>query len=359
MYKNVITVLALFLMIMSNANAQGDKLFYDSIWRITNEKNAEYYRVGTVSSGCFTGKIKDCFITGEQQMTGNYNNGKKEGEFKFYFKNGKLRKQGFFENNERIGVWNYYNSNGTLRQKLQFSSNHEFKLLEYNDSLGNEIEREGNKLVWKNRYVDYYTDGYSRFGKFHIEGAFENNVKSGEWICKDGNGNILYVEKFYKGNFKKRTSRSDQFSYRYPDSPMKVPFKKNEEIYNKLPVENKFYRTENFIYSPNVIIKGFKPQMFIVSEVMPSALFTKDILKSVTNQIKEVVSETHPDYKKLEIKYLIQKDGTISNISMEKIEDQVVSKKIRNIMSENIFWTPGYQRQEPVYISKSLVIELE
>lgn len=358
MYKKIISTITLSLAIMCTSYAQDSKLFYDNIWRITTEANAEFYRACNLNTGYFSGEVKDYYKTGEIQMTGNYSNDKKEGEFKFYYKNGNIKKQGSFKNNVRTGIWYYYYSNGNVMQKLEFINNCEFKLLEYNDSSGKAITGLNNKIIWKNSYLNYFSEEYIRFGHFYIEGTFENNVKSGEWICKDENGKVLYKEKFSKGNFKKRTSKSDNFTFRHPGSFLKSPFNAKEEICNKLPIENKFYRTENFIYAPNVVIENFNPEMFLVSEIMPSELFTKETLKTVTNQIKQIISETHPEIKKLEIKYLIQKDGSITNISFESFNDKLISNKIRNIIAENIFWTPGYQRLKPVYILKTWIIEI-
>jgi len=196
--------------------------------------------------------------------------------------------------------WNY-------STKIDFSKNGEFKLLEYNDSLGNAIREKNKEITWKNSYLNYFSDEYTRFGHFYINGSFKNNMKNGEWTCTNENGTVLYKELFLVGKFKKRTSHSDNFTFKHPGNFLNSPFNKEEEICNKLPLENKFYRTENFIYSPTVLVEDAKSQIFYVVEIMPTALFTKKTSNSVVKQIKQIIAATHPDIKNIEITYIIQK----------------------------------------------------
>ena len=76
----------------NSAFVSAQKIYYDSLWKVTDQSNAVYYRlIDTISKQDFL--VHDYYPDGSPQMEGHYISLDKEtrnGNFKWYYRNGNI-----------------------------------------------------------------------------------------------------------------------------------------------------------------------------------------------------------------------------------------------------------------------------
>lgn len=237
---------------------------YNKRWEETTIRDsAAYFRTGEkLRSGKWNGPIKDYYISGKLQMSGNfiddrqqglanfyYENGRlsstgyyqqdnKEGLWKNYYENGYLQSEGNYSEGDKNGLWKYYYMNGVLKQELYHiirkKGLDEERMVTFSDSLGNITVKKGN-----GKY--YYFDPSTKWVE---EGSYADSVKTGEWKGKDQDGKSSYVEEYKEGNCingKSTDSEGNNYTYtemqttsEFPGGiPAMMTFLKNEVNYPK------------------------------------------------------------------------------------------------------------------------------
>ncbi|MDG1174662.1 MAG: TonB family protein [Flavobacteriales bacterium] len=171
--KKLLLALALFTYLGSFSQ---DTLttYYTESWNETSKKYAKFYRKSfKVAKKLY--RVKDYFIDGQLQMTGNYSDKKykkKTGNFIYYFENGQKEMEGKYTKNKAVGEWTWWYDNGNLSQEGQY------------DAKG---KRTGH---WK----DYYEEG-----GLNNEGDFVNDMGSGAWKFYFESGELSAKEMYEKG----------------------------------------------------------------------------------------------------------------------------------------------------------------
>ncbi len=295
-------------------------------------------------------------------MKGFYNRfGSKEGEFTFYYPSGKLQAQGNFKKNLRDGVWKYYFENGKPEREVTFTEGSFSPSVVY-DTVGNKT-MDGGTGMWRFEY-----EWYNEKEHYVITGKFENGKKTGPWICKLSNGTLIYRENYKDGIF--RNGWINVPNGRNLDAP----------IDNKFMLPYKFEVTEKFLYTIDTERKHYPFLNFLPGKDprkanQANAASKKDTLSAGSDeQVYYAVDEPaqfpggqseltkflqtnirYPAeakrsgyYGKVFVKYIVEKDGSISNIEVIKGIHASLNEEAIRVISLFPKWVPGKQNDETV-----------
>lgn len=151
------------------------KIWFDSHWKKTKEKNAKFYRIITPESDGFL--VQDYYKSNDQmQMEGHYKTKKlnavdRYGKFTYYYENGTVSNEGEYNKGKSDGDWNSFYKDG------------EKKVIRHYD----DGDRTGNwEFYWKN-------------GKLKGKGAYEKDDKQGVWIWFYETGDTEEIYSYLKG----------------------------------------------------------------------------------------------------------------------------------------------------------------
>ncbi|MEJ0055187.1 MAG: TonB family protein [Bacteroidota bacterium] len=300
-------------------------------------------------------------------MKGVYKSGLKNGEFIFYHPNGKVESVGDFVSNERAGIWKYFYANGNPKQEIEFSNGAK-KILYYNDSLGQQLLKDGNGF-WKEEYEEPWVSQL-----VINEGHLKNYEKDGQWICRFQNGTILFKETYSKGKFEIGTNYN-----RAGEKLDKYYF----PAQNTLLVHYKFAITEKLTLAQGVKANDypFLRKLFIPAVTVPSTAeqvihngnlnidSTKEVFTPVEvsahpiggmqafyRAIGQAIrypkeARTHRIQGRVYVEFVIEKDGSLSNFRVVNgIGSGCDEEAIRVIKESNetVKWEPGKQKGVPV-----------
>lgn len=185
------------------------RIYFDSDWEVTTQKNAAYYRETTQEGGLT--HIRDYYLNGTLQMDGlasdanpsgevyegkvtwyrpdgsvesfsNYKNGSRTGEGKSYDERGRVTSEQFYSSDDKYtgktyeykdpGTGSYYNS------ITEFTSDGSYKTVVYdNDIRGIRSETQYNGKTGETKDI-YYGDGGKKLGeqKYSSEGTVAKNT---------------------------------------------------------------------------------------------------------------------------------------------------------------------------------------
>lgn len=400
--KSVFIVL-LSLAGILNVRAQETRtIYYSSKWEITSKEKATYFRLCEINSGMkncfFNGKVNDYLMDGRIIMTGAYSDvGLKTGEFVFYHPSGQVQAQGRFENGLRTKTWKYFFENGELERQVKFpvqeryaAINSDFEPVSAYDSTGAALIVDGTG-DWHYEY-----EWYGIVDHYIIDGKVKNGKKHGFWTCSLSNGQLLYRE-FYKNNIFKEGIVIEG----------KTQEKLVQPVNNKFVLPYKFEVTESFVYQKDITKKNYPFLSFLPSEAeadstqstrdttnrnlpedekiffsvdprkvnQANAATKKDTLFAESNeQVYYAVDEPaqfpggqseltkflqtnirYPAeakrsgyYGRVFVKYIVEKDGSISNIEVIKGIHASLNEEAIRIISLFPKWVPGKQSGEAV-----------
>jgi antitoxin component YwqK of YwqJK toxin-antitoxin module len=139
--------------------------YFNENWeRVCCKDSAAFYRIGKYDHGIYDGPIKDYWMDGTLQMTGNYSNYLEDGIFTYFYKNG-----------NKCAIVNM--SNGE-------------KLLKGWDQKGNKICKNGNgEFIW------YHFSNNS----IHFRGSYKNGRHDGLWEEFNLEGKKIEEFDYHKG----------------------------------------------------------------------------------------------------------------------------------------------------------------
>jgi MORN repeat variant len=246
------------------------KFFYNNRWELTTRDSASFVRMCGVDTTArfFAGPVRDMYITGKPQMTGTYIFPKepnlrissyvKEGIFTFYYDNGQIESTGAFKLDRRDGIWKYYHPNGQLKMEVEFAGNN-IKPLTLFDNAGKTLVSNGDGS-WLEEYEEPGVKG-----KVIVTGELKSYLKHGEWTCKLSTGELIYSEKYNRGEYKSGFLHI---------GVKKIP--KAEPAGNHVLLPFKFEVTEKLTLAPGVTVKEY-PAIFmqdLTSDSIPRETFT-------------------------------------------------------------------------------------
>ncbi|PCI36144.1 MAG: hypothetical protein COB60_00030 [Flavobacteriaceae bacterium] len=152
--RKLVLVLITFLSV-SILFAQGDTVWYDSNWNVTEEENATYYRPNPEKklNGYW---LIDYYTSGMIQMEGLSKESDDEvfeGVIKWYYENGKVQQAIYYSEGKLNGSRKMYFKSGKLKNERYYVMG-----------------------IVKGDYVSFYESGTKM-----IDGFYKNDNKHGEW----------------------------------------------------------------------------------------------------------------------------------------------------------------------------------
>lgn len=167
MTRIFVTNLALIFAINVYSQIINDTVYYNSNWEQSDYGNAQYYRIiSNDTSGKYQFFVRDYYVSGQIQMTGNYksiNPDYKLGEFYYYYQNGQLQIECSYHKNKLEGKYLEYYKNGQLKSSMY-----------YKNGLLNGLEK-----------------SWSAEGKLKKEVEYKDGLKHGEFISYYDNGRLI------------------------------------------------------------------------------------------------------------------------------------------------------------------------
>ena len=123
------------ILISTTAMAQQqEKIFYNADWKVSDQLNAEYYRlISFDEQGKPVGKVRDYYISGQLQWEGQFSyvdkfdNSKdiNEGLCTWYYQNGNKSQEGTYVNNIEEGLFNFWKEDGVKSHSGNFKNGKE------------------------------------------------------------------------------------------------------------------------------------------------------------------------------------------------------------------------------------------
>ena len=218
---------AIVSLLISNANAQKDTIYYDSggIEMIgsqdSNEKKTgrwmHFYSNGRIKSagnylnGKKTGEWTVFYEVGGFEYIENYTDGEKNGDYKIYYKNHQLEGIGSYLNDKKTGNWKYYHRiNGRTESKGNFldaKKTGEWRYYNTNEKLDAIANYSQGELAGK--YGSYYPSGQLKSTGNYLSGG-----KTKEWVDYHYNGRIKSRGNYSKGE------KQGKWKYYEEDEPI-------------------------------------------------------------------------------------------------------------------------------------------
>lgn len=370
--KAVGTIILLILFAV-NTQAQTRTLYYTSKWEIAPKEKAFYYRICQIEFGLnkyfYTGSIEDYSMDGKLVMKGAYNeHGLKTGEFVSYYPNGQIQAQGSFKTDLRERTWKYFFENGKPEREVKFPVQEKFTPLQYGfepvsvyDSAGTQLIKDGTGQ-WHYEY-----EWYGITDRYIVDGKFKKGKKEGLWTCALSNGQLLYRELY----------KNDRLKEGFITDGKKLD-KLTEPVENKLMLPYKFEVTENFVYAIGTIQDDYpflsflplnqesiepKSKTAIVNDTIPEdqkVFFVVEkqaefpggmvaLMKFIRNNQQYPADARRLGIEgKVSVMFIIEKDGSVSNIKITSGVHASLDKEAIRIVSLFPKWIPGMQNGKPV-----------
>ncbi len=193
---------------------------------------------GTYKDDIEHGEWESWYENGQEKDIGSYDMGKMTGDWKGYYPNGRQSYEGSYENDMKIGDWTYWHGNGikrlegnykiitTKREMVSLSdldvtkSVEHGKWTQYSDVDGSLViemnykngeqhgqwnyyypggEVKSSSMKYKDGLLDGTYKSYSRQGQLQSEIDYKDNVKHGNMIIYDDNGNVIKKQTYKFG----------------------------------------------------------------------------------------------------------------------------------------------------------------
>jgi membrane associated rhomboid family serine protease/antitoxin component YwqK of YwqJK toxin-antitoxin module len=233
-------------------------IWYDSLWQVTAQNNAAFYREGTMDyAGNAHGAVEDYFLNGTLQMKGFYNRGIKDGHFFYYNEN---------------GTYSSYGCILTMTHQVPGDSLIKRGMKSYDMAYSREGPRylDGwNKdgvqtLTGGNGYLTLYYPGYV----VSDSGGVSFGMKQGVWIGYHADKSPYYREWYENGILKKGKSRDTTNAFFLYDKIYLEPrFPNGKEAWME-------YVKNNLKYPENVSDSIIPPTIFYHLTVNEKGIIT-------------------------------------------------------------------------------------
>lgn len=152
-------------------------------------KKSEVNYINDLKDGVF----REWFENGVLQVESNYKAGKTVGSLTNYYSNGVLQKQGVLdESGKENGITTEFDFDGKKYFEREFKKGELTAVKNYNKK--GEVIFASTKKGKKIQYKSFYPDGLLR-----SEGAYENDIRSGEWKYYTSYGTLSAIEKYENG----------------------------------------------------------------------------------------------------------------------------------------------------------------
>lgn len=290
------------------------KEFYTRDGKLTDEKSSHYYQVGEKAileelgvrrDTSFVDTVKT-FYTANHKIRSKefYLNGYKEGLFAYFHENGKYKDRGTYKQGKRIGYLSSWYESGILQKNIKYfptdsnplirDTQDSMLIINYWDEDNTQIVKNGTG------YCACYL-GYLGADKFLEKGKVLNGYRDSTWhfFLAD---TLKYVEEFSAGRFLSGKSY----------------YKNNEYSY---------LRRETYAEFPGGI---------------------KAMMKFLERNIAFPNSLRGPVDGKVFVKFIVDKEGVINDVSILKSADIKFDNEAMRVVKKMPAWRPGTQRGIPV-----------
>jgi membrane associated rhomboid family serine protease len=233
-------------------------IWYDSLWQVTAQNNAAFYREGTMDyAGNAHGAVEDYFLNGTLQMKGFYNRGIKDGHFFYYNENGTYSSYGLYINDDPSGTWRFFDQTGMKSYDMAYSREGPRYLDGWN--------KDGvQTLTGGNGYLTLYYPGYV----VSDSGGVSFGMKQGVWIGYHADKSPYYREWYENGILKKGKSRDTTNAFFLYDKIYLEPrFPNGKEAWME-------YVKNNLKYPENVSDSIIPPTIFYHLTVNEKGIIT-------------------------------------------------------------------------------------
>lgn len=269
---------------------------------------------GVLENGLQTGKWVKYYENGKEWVVENYKNGKLDGKAVEYFDDGRLMAERNYKNGLKEGNWKQYFN------KLLFEGNYQN---DKREGLWKFYDVNGNPKA-NGSYKNDLRDGkwiYYQNNRIESEGDFSEDFENGEWKIYDTIGNVIA-----KGTFNKGKEVPGTWSY----------FLGNEKI-------------------------ALDTNVSLVVEVMPQFRDGVESMKLfIKNNALYPPSVTqNKTAGKVFISFIVEPNGTLSNITILKGVSSEVDNEILRVFSIMPRWIPGIQGGKPVRVKLNMPISIE
>ena len=284
---------------------QDTMLFYmkNSGGFVNNKDSADYFLFimpPDSSSGFYP--IYEYFPNGKTKLVGSsstnqYNKISFEGVRMEYFPNGRRESYTTYKAGKLCGNFVYYFPNGKVYTIGNVTEKGQRKLIECRDSIGNILTENGN-----GKWINFDSD----FKSIVIQGSVKDSLKEGEWDGMDGE-RIACVDIYKHGNL----------------------------------VSGTYY------------FKSGKKYQFYTDDVEPTyanggpAGFNTYLAKAVVYPVPDRDGKSQG---KVVATFVIEKDGTLSNIKIVRSPTDSMAAEIVRVIKASPPWIPGIQNGVPVRV---------
>lgn len=173
------------------------KVFLDSSYEVSNEKNHAYYRIiKTIKDSNNNYFVQDYYKNGGLKTTGFFSDQQtqvKNGEFNYYYENGKKRLQNAFKKNVILDNYTEWYENGNKKIEGTYIKSDK----PYKDILIVNFWDENNNQTVINSFGTYKLNYQTE----KIEGSIIDGKRQGIWIGSESKYKITFEEKYKKGKF--------------------------------------------------------------------------------------------------------------------------------------------------------------
>ena len=325
-----VAVISLVLFCNHLIAQKGLIIHFDSLWAVTNQKTAPFYRkcfIDTLTNQ-YAGKVVDYYSTGKTYMVGFYQNGKKHGSFTFYHSNGNIASKGNYREDMRVGTWQTFYPTNVPRDEIDFSVEPP-RALFLRDSTGRKLLNYGNG-IWKE---EYWESGK----KYIIQGSYSNDLKEGEWTCKTSTGELVYLELFRHGRFVMGLNGKNE------------TYNKSSEAWFMEPYS--IAATEFFIKEWKKDNEEHKLNPILNSETTDNELTAhpegglENLYKEIAPLIKYPAQARRMQVEgRVFLEFIVEKDGSISEIKVVRgigagCDEEAI--RVLKAASEKVKWIPA------------------
>jgi len=118
--KQLFLLSLITLTLISTGYAQTQRIYLDSVGRITTQDKAFYYEEWEQVKAFLTGPFRAYYRSGQLKTEEHYVAEKRQGLSVNYYKNGQLASKGSYYEGLQEGVWEYWYESGQLKEKATY-----------------------------------------------------------------------------------------------------------------------------------------------------------------------------------------------------------------------------------------------